>query len=109
MRCSYACGTTDHLLSRRRFLGGLAAGAGAAGLGVFANPAISATLARKERQVLVVWLAGGAASSKPGTPSREPIPAARFGRSKPVFLGHGSLSCFRVPPVGCTSLLWCVA
>jgi hypothetical protein len=62
MRCTYACNTTEHVVSRRSFLGGLAAagsgiGAGFAGLTV---PEVSAELARKQRQVLVIWLAGGA-------------------------------------------------
>jgi hypothetical protein len=65
MRCSYACNSPDHLLSRRQFLGNLGAGLGAAaGLGAgfagFTAPAVSAELARNQRQVLVIWLAGGA-------------------------------------------------
>ena len=30
MRCAYACGSADHLVSRRSFLGGVAAGLGVA-------------------------------------------------------------------------------
>ena len=55
------------LISRRRFLGDAAVGLGTgvglglgSGLAGFTVPAVSAELARKERQVLVVWLAGGA-------------------------------------------------
>jgi len=81
MRCSYACGSSDHSLSRRRFLGGLATGVGAAaGLGAFMQPSVSAALAKKERQVLVVWLAGGASQletwdPKPGTDTGGPFRA----------------------------------
>ena len=67
MRCNYACGRAEHLISRRHFLGDAAVGVGAgvglgAGLGLagLTVPAVSAELARKERQVLVIWLAGGA-------------------------------------------------
>jgi hypothetical protein len=69
MRCSYACNTPDHVLSRRRFLGDLTAGLGAAaglsagigaGFSSFTRPAVSAELAKKQKQVLVIWLAGGA-------------------------------------------------
>jgi hypothetical protein len=59
MKCSYACNSPDHVLSRRGFLGGVAAGLGA-GFAGFTAPSIAAELARKQRQVLVVWLAGGA-------------------------------------------------
>jgi uncharacterized protein (DUF1501 family) len=62
MRCDYACGTAAHTVSRRGFLGGLAAGVGAAagfGLSSFVRPANAAVLAGAQRQVLVVWLAGG--------------------------------------------------
>src|SRR5438067_12965804 len=65
MRCGYACGSPEHLVSRRRFLGDVTAGFGAvagfgAGLSSFTVPAVSAELARKQRQVLVVFLYGGA-------------------------------------------------
>lgn len=65
MKCTYACNSPDHLLSRRRFLGDVAAGLGTvAGLGAgfssFTAPAVAADLARRQRQVLVIWLAGGA-------------------------------------------------
>jgi hypothetical protein len=62
MRCTYSCNSPEHVLSRRRFLGGVAAATAGIGAGFrgFTAPAISAELAKKERQVLVIWLAGGA-------------------------------------------------
>jgi uncharacterized protein (DUF1501 family) len=61
MKCSYACGSADHLVSRRSFLGGLAAGLGvASGFSGMVLPAVSAELNRRERQVLLLWLHGGA-------------------------------------------------
>jgi uncharacterized protein (DUF1501 family) len=61
MRCSYACNSPEHVLSRRRFLGTLSAGLGiGAGFSSFQAPAVAAELTRKQRQVLVIWLAGGA-------------------------------------------------
>jgi Protein of unknown function (DUF1501) len=65
MRCSYACNSPEHQLSRRRFLGGLAGGLGAAagigaGFSSFTASAVAAELEKKQRQVLVIWLAGGA-------------------------------------------------
>ena len=32
MKCSYACQSSEHLIGRRQFLGGVAAGAGAMGM-----------------------------------------------------------------------------
>ena len=62
MKCFYSCNSAEHVLSRRRFLGGMAAaGVGmGAGFASFTRPSAAAELARKERQVLVIWLAGGA-------------------------------------------------
>jgi uncharacterized protein (DUF1501 family) len=61
MNCPYACRSLDHVFSRRSFLGGLAAGLGAsAGLGQFLRPAAAAALEKQQKQVLVIWLAGGA-------------------------------------------------
>jgi uncharacterized protein (DUF1501 family) len=67
MRCTYACNSPDHVLSRRRFLGTLGAGMGlgvgvglGSGFSSFTAPAVAAELSKKQRQVLVIWLAGGA-------------------------------------------------
>ncbi|MFO0906899.1 MAG: DUF1501 domain-containing protein [Isosphaeraceae bacterium] len=61
LRCSYACGSNDHVLSRRSFLGSAAAGLGmVGGFGRLVQPAVAADLAGRQKQVLVIWLAGGA-------------------------------------------------
>src|SRR5579871_1170541 len=74
MRCSYACGSAEHGLSRRGFLARLAAGA--LGFGPFAR----AAAAGDQRRVLVVWLHGGASQletwdPKPGTDTGGPFQA----------------------------------
>ncbi|WP_422926481.1 DUF1501 domain-containing protein [Singulisphaera sp. PoT] len=68
-------------MSRRRFLGGLATGVGVAsqfGFSRFVQPSIAAELQGREKQVLVVWLAGGASQletwdPKPGTETGGPF------------------------------------
>jgi len=59
MQCNYACGSADHLLARRRFLGTIAAGAVVGGLGAFVHPVAAAQLARQQKRVLVVNMHGG--------------------------------------------------
>ena len=59
MKCNYACGTNEHTVSRRSFLGGVAAGAAGFGLGHLIQPVNAALMAAQQKQVLVVWLAGG--------------------------------------------------
>lgn len=58
LRCNYSCGKADHVVSRRAFLGaaGTAAALGPAG---FASSAAAAELARTQKRVLVIFLAGG--------------------------------------------------
>ena len=79
MRCSYACGTAEHMISRRSFLGAVSTGLGiASGFGSLVQPAVSAELARRERQVLLIWLHGGASQletwdPKPGTDTGGPF------------------------------------
>lgn len=82
MECSYACGSVDHALARRRFLKGLAAGAGAmiGGLGVVGRPALAEQLARDEKHLLVINLHGGLSQleswdPKPGTDTGGPFRA----------------------------------
>ena len=61
MKCKYACGSSDHVIARRQFLGQLAGGAGVAvgGLGVMTRPAVAEKLARDQKRVLVVYMSGG--------------------------------------------------
>lgn len=75
MRCSYACNTADHSLSRRSFLAGSAA---ALGLGSLAQPATTKTLDKAQKRVLVIWLSGGVSQletwdPKPGTDTGGPF------------------------------------
>jgi hypothetical protein len=74
MRCSYSCGSPDHLPSRRGFLGGVAVGA----LGVFVQPAVARQLDKAQKRVLLVWLSGGSSQletwdPKPGTDTGGPF------------------------------------
>lgn len=80
MKCQYACGSSDHMLARRRFLGGMAAGAVVGGLGVFARPTTANELAKKQMRVLCFNMAGGLSQleswdPKPGTSTGGPFRA----------------------------------
>ncbi len=83
MLCRYACRSTEHLLARRAFLGGLAAGVGVAAGGVaspFARPALAQALETRRKQILVVFLHGGVSQletwdPKPGTDTGGPFRA----------------------------------
>src|SRR5262245_31301333 len=76
MRASYACNSAEHGLSRRRFLGGAAAGAaGALGFGSLIHPATATQLQRAARRVLVVWLSGGVSQLE----TWDPKPATNTG------------------------------
>lgn len=76
VRNSFSCGSAEHVLSRRGFLGGMAAGA--LGFGAMVHPASARALAEKEKRVLVIWLSGGASQletwdPKPGTNTGGPF------------------------------------
>lgn len=81
MKCSYACGSPDHGLSRRQFLTGVSAGAlGVLGGGFsgLVHPAAAAELAKQQKRVLLIWLAGGVSQletwdPKPGTNTGGPL------------------------------------
>lgn len=80
------CGSADHGVNRRGFLGATAA-AGAAALGadmtvlnVLKNPVIADEIKRQEKRVILLWLAGGASQletwdPKPGRPTGGPFRA----------------------------------
>src|SRR4051812_2582336 len=79
MKPFYACGSPEHLLSRRRFLAGTAAGGlGLLGFAGMVHPAAADQLRRAQKRVLVVWLAGGVSQletwdPKPGTNTGGPF------------------------------------
>jgi uncharacterized protein (DUF1501 family) len=81
MDCSYACGSSQHAVSRRSFLGATAAGAaGFLGLGGMIQPGAAAELNRQQKRVLLVWLSGGVSQletwdPKPGTDTGGPFQA----------------------------------
>src|SRR5262245_16567592 len=95
MRCTYSCGSSEHVVSRRRFLGGMAAGLGMAGLSSFTVPSVSAELSGKQRQVLAIFLHGCASQletwdPKPKTDTGGPfrsietsVPGARISELMP--------------------------
>ncbi len=76
MKCNYACGTPDHLLSRRAFLAGAAMSG--AGLAWLTLPVTAKDLSSQQKRVLVIDLAGGLSQleswdPKPGTPTGGPF------------------------------------
>lgn len=80
MKCTYACGSSEHRIARRNFLGGMAAGAMIGGLTSLARPAMADQLAKKQMRVLCVNMAGGLSQleswdPKPGTNTGGPFRA----------------------------------
>ena len=77
------CGSQEHDISRRSFLGGLsAAGAGLLGtsgaVNTFAADGLNAALKNSNKRVILLWLAGGASQletwdPKPGVPTGGPF------------------------------------
>lgn len=83
MKAFYACGSAEHAVGRRGFLGGLAAaglGSMAGGLGVFARRAAAEQLAKQQKRVVVFNMLGGLSQleswdPKPGTATGGPFRA----------------------------------
>ncbi|MCA1685093.1 MAG: DUF1501 domain-containing protein, partial [Planctomycetia bacterium] len=77
------CGSAEHAVDRRGFLGTLAAGAAAlaadmTALDVLKSPALAAQLKGRQKSVILLWLAGGSSQletwdPKPGTPTGGPF------------------------------------
>jgi hypothetical protein len=82
-RRSSFCGSPEHSLNRRGFLGSLAVGATAlaadmTALNVLGTPALAADLKRNQKRVILLWLAGGSSQletwdPKPGAPTGGPF------------------------------------
>src|SRR5437879_54898 len=81
MKCKYACGSSEHLISRRGFLHGMSAGAlGLLGFHGMIHPAAAKELSKAQKRVLVFWLSGGVSQletwdPKPGTDTGGPFRA----------------------------------
>ena len=79
------CGSPEHAVTRRGFIGTQAAGAAAFAadmtvLDVLKNPVLAGELKRKGKRVILLWLAGGSSQletwdPKPGTPTGGPFRA----------------------------------
>ena len=77
------CGSPEHGLARRGFLGAMAAGAAAFaadmnGLNVLTEPALAGELKKNQKRVILLWLAGGSSQletwdPKPGAPTGGPF------------------------------------
>ena len=79
MKCSYACKTAEHVVSRRAFLGGAAAGAGL-GLASFVDPAVANEIKKGSKRILTIFLHGGVSQletwdPKPNTDTGGPFRA----------------------------------
>ncbi len=83
MKCSYACQSSEHLIGRRQFLGGVAASAGAVvggGIGALTRPVMAEQLAKQQKRVIVFNMHGGLSQleswdPKPGTDTGGPFRA----------------------------------
>src|SRR5262249_12841631 len=54
-----ACNSQEHLISRRQFMGGVAGASIVGGVGALALPAAAASLAKDQKRVFVIYMAGG--------------------------------------------------
>lgn len=86
MPSKHFCGSADHAIDRRLFLGGAAAGAAAfadmTGLNALAAPALAGELKKGQKRVILLWLAGGASQletwdPKPGATTGGPFRATK--------------------------------
>src|SRR3954465_5865247 len=81
MHRPYACNSPEHLISRRRFLAGVTAGAGGLlGFSAFAQLAAARALQSAQKRVLLIFLHGGVSQletwdPKPGTNTGGPFRA----------------------------------
>ncbi len=75
------CGSPEHLLNRRAFLGGIGGAlAGTIGLDILGNPLLANQMQRQQKRVIMLFLSGGASQfetwdPKPGRPTGGPFQA----------------------------------
>lgn len=76
------CGSPDHAVSRRAFLGTAVAGAAAfadmTGLSVLGTPALAGELKKGQKRVILLWLAGGASQLETWDPKSGAVTGGPF-------------------------------
>ena len=83
MPSKHFCGSPEHAISRRGFLGGAAAiGAAAAadmtGLSILGSPTLAGELKKGQKRVILLWLAGGASQLETWDPKPGAITGGPF-------------------------------
>ena len=70
-RKSFFCGSAEHDMSRRNFLGSSVAAAGiGSSVGAFRSDLMAEQLKRNDKRVILLWLAGGASQMETWDPQR---------------------------------------
>jgi uncharacterized protein (DUF1501 family) len=76
------CGSSEHAISRRAFMGTAAVGAAAAadmtGLSVLGTPALAGELKKGQKRVILLWLAGGSSQLETWDPKPGQITGGPF-------------------------------
>ena len=76
------CGSPDHAISRRGFLGAAAVGAAAAAdmtqLNVLGTPALAGEMKKGQKRVIMLWLAGGSSQLETWDPKPGQITGGPF-------------------------------
>jgi len=75
MKHPYECGSTQHELSRRQWLGSMAGATAGVGMSSLLEPAIADELKSRQQQFLLIWLDGGISQLE----SWDPKPGNEFG------------------------------
>src|SRR5262245_19932722 len=81
MKCTYACGSAEHTIARRSFLGGMAGIGIVGGLGALAQPAAAEQLTKNQTRAAMINMPGGLSQleswdPKPGTNTAGPFRAS---------------------------------
>jgi hypothetical protein len=102
MLCNYACRSADHRMARRDFLGGVAAGFGAAGgLGFLTAPAAAAQLKKEQKRVICIYLNGGSSQLETWDPKPKTDTGGPFRAIPRRFPDCTFRSCCRRPRGSC--------
>jgi hypothetical protein len=91
MTCANGCGSEEHLIARRRFMGTMAAGGAGAmvsGLGWFAQPAMARQLASDQKRLIVIDMHGGLSQLESWDRQRPRHPLPRHSRRSRIHISE---------------------